>query len=98
MQYPQRQGDHLQILTSRRGANVSWLGPDIIDDWFLQPGDQEMSALIYHRLLHSGETVEDDGAATAFDVVNGSLSEGEADGDGDSVAVDCTKSVGHIKR
>ena len=57
-----------------------------------------MSALVYYRFLYSGETVEDDSAATAFDVVNGCLGEGEADGDGDGVAIDCTEGVGHSER
>ena len=53
VQYPQRQADHLQILAASRGGDVSGFGADIVDDRLLQPGDQEMCALIHDGLLDS---------------------------------------------
>ena len=54
-----------------------------------------MCAFVNDILFDSGETVEDYGAGAAFDVVDGGLDEGGADGDGDGVAVDCSEGVGH---
>ena len=39
MQHPQRQADHLQVLTTSRSRDISGFGADIVDDGFLQPGD-----------------------------------------------------------
>ena len=54
MQHPQRQADHLQILTASRSGDIPGFGTDIIDDGFLQPRDQEMCALVDDVLLDSG--------------------------------------------
>jgi hypothetical protein len=85
MQHPQCQADHLQILAPRRRRDIPWLGADIVDNAFLQPGNEEVCAFVHDCVLDSGETVEDHGAAAAFNVVDGGLGEGEADGEGDCV-------------
>lgn len=52
-----------------------------------------MSALVHYRVFDTREAVEDDSASASLDVVDGSLSEGEADGDGNGIFVNCTKGV-----
>lgn len=42
-----------------------------------------MGALIHDRLLNSAQTIKDDSASATFDIVDGSLYEGETDGGGD---------------
>lgn len=54
MQNPQRQADHLQILAAGRGRDVPGFGADVVDDGFLQPGDQEVRAFVDDAFLHSG--------------------------------------------
>ncbi len=54
-----------------------------------------MRSLVDDGLFDSGKTVENNGAAAAFDVVDGGLGEGEADGDGDGVTVYGTEGAGH---
>ncbi len=54
-----------------------------------------MCAFVHDCVFDSGKTVEDHGAAAAFDVVNGGLGEGEADGEGDSEFVDGAEGGGH---
>lgn len=88
MQHPQRQGNHLQVLGSGSGADVPRPCAHIEDNRALQPGDQEMCALVGDLLLHSGQAVEDDGACATFDIVDGRLCEGEGDGAGDDPAED----------
>lgn len=95
MQHPQRQADHLQILAARRGRDVPRFGAHVVDDGFLQPGDQEVRAFVHDALLDSGEPVEDHGSCAAFDVVHGGLGQGTADGDWDGPFVDCGEGVGH---
>lgn len=69
MQNSQRQTDHLQILASRRGGDVTRLRSYIIDDASLEPGNQEMCAFVYDGLPDTRESIEDDGARTALNVV-----------------------------
>lgn len=95
MQHPQRQANHLQIFTPRRRRDISWFRADIVDDAFLQPGDEEMGAFVHNCIFDSRETVEDHGAATSFDVVDGGLGEGDADGEGDGEFVDGAEGVSH---
>jgi hypothetical protein len=80
MQHPQCERDHLQILAARRGADVPRPSPDIEDDCPLQPWYQEMCALVDDLFLDSRQTVEDDGAGSALDVVEGALHDAGADG------------------
>lgn len=54
MQYPQRQADHLQILAASRGRDVPGFGAHVVDDGFLQPGDQEVCAFVDDGLFDSG--------------------------------------------
>ena len=53
MQHPQGQADHLQILAACRGRDIPGFGADVVDDGFLQPGDQEMRAFVNDGLLDS---------------------------------------------
>jgi hypothetical protein len=66
----QRQTDHLQILTPRRGTDVARLCADIIDDGLLKPWDQEMRPLFNDLLLDSRQTVKNDGSSPALDIVD----------------------------
>lgn len=86
MQHPQRQRNHLQILATRRRANIPRPRPHIIHNRLLQPRNQEMCALVDYRLLDTGHSVEDDGSCSALDVVDGGLDYGGADGGGDDPA------------
>lgn len=54
VQNSQRQADHLQILAARRGGDVARLGAHVEDDAALQPGDQEVRALVDDVLLDTG--------------------------------------------
>lgn len=73
VQDSQGQADHLQILTAGGGGDVTGLGADVVDNRPLQPGDQEVRALVDHLVLHTGQAVEDDGAATTTDIVDGGV-------------------------
>ena len=78
MEHPQRQADHLQVLGPRRGGDVPRLGAHVEDDGPLQPGDEEVGALVDDLLLDSGQTVEDDGPRAALDVVDAGRQEADA--------------------
>ncbi len=71
VQHSQRQADHLQILATRRGRDVPGFGSHVEDDGSLQPGDEEVSALVDDVLLDTDESIEDDGAGATLDVVDG---------------------------
>jgi hypothetical protein len=95
MQHPQRQRNHLQILTARGSADIPWPCAHIIHDRPLQPRNQEMCALVDDSFFYSGYSVEDDGPRAAFDVVDGRLDYGGADGGGDSPAEEGGGQGGH---
>lgn len=95
MQHPQRERDHLHVLGSGRGTDVPRSCADIEDDGALQPGNQEVCAFVDDLLLHSGQTVEDDGACAALDVVDGRLRDGEGDRAGDDPAEYRAREAGH---
>lgn len=86
MQHPQRQRNHLQILTPRRCANISRPRAHIIHNRALQPRYQKVRALVHNLLFDTGHSVEDDGACSAFHVVDGGLHNGGADRGGDDPA------------
>lgn len=94
MQHSQRQTDHLQVLTSSGGGDIARLRADIVDDGLLQPGDEEMRAFVNHFVLHTGQTVEDDGAGTTADIVDGGVEEVDTAGDGDGEPVEVVETVG----
>lgn len=54
-----------------------------------------MGAFIDDGVLDSGETVEYHGTAAAFDIVDGGLGKGQADGEGDSIAGDGGERASH---
>lgn len=96
VQHPQRQADHLEILASRRGGDVARLRPDVKYDALLQPGDEEVCALVDDLLLDSAEPVEDDGPRATLDVVNRRLQQADADGGGECRPVDEAHRVRHL--
>ena len=57
-----------------------------------------MCAFVDDGLFDAGEPVEDYGAGATFDVVEGGLSEGEAEGDGHGPAGDVVEDVGHVEQ
>lgn len=95
VQHPQCEGDHLQVLGSGGGADVPRPCADIEDDGALQPGNQEMGALVDDLLLHSGQTVEDDGACATLDIVDGRLCDRKGDRAGDDPAEYRAREGGH---
>lgn len=95
MQDPQGQTDHLEILAAGGGGDVARLGADIVDDGALQPGNQEVGALIDDVLAHSGQPVEDDSAGATLHIIHSSLGDGCADGEWHGPLVDGLESVGH---
>lgn len=54
-----------------------------------------MGALVDDLLLHTGDTVEDDGAGSTTDIVDGGVEEGHAEGDGHGRPVDVVERIGH---
>lgn len=73
MQHAKRQADHLQILTSSGGRDIARLCPHIVDDSSLQPGHQKVCAFVDNSLLHTGDPVEDDGASTTTNIIDGGV-------------------------
>lgn len=94
VEYSQRQANHLQVLTAGSGADVAGLGPDIVHDGALQPWDEEVGAFIDDAVLDTVQTVEDDGALTTTDIVDGGGGNGEGDGGGDGETVDLIERLG----
>jgi hypothetical protein len=94
MQHPERQAHHLQILAASRRADVPRLRPNVESHRFLKPGDEEVSSLVDDILFDTGETVEDDCASSALDIVDGGAGEGEGEGGGDGEPVDLVEYVG----
>lgn len=82
MQDPQRQAHHLQVLASGGGGDVPGLRPHVEDDAALQPGNEEVCALVDDGLLDALYPVEDDGPRAAPDVVYARLQQTGADEDG----------------
>lgn len=54
-----------------------------------------MCAFIHDLLLHSGQTVEDDGACATLDIVYRRLRDGDGDGTGNDPAEDGAREGGH---
>ena len=77
VQNSQRQANHLQILGSGGGRDVSGLGAHIKDDAPLQPGDKEMRSFVDDIFLDTGQSIKDDGSRSALDVKDG-LADGSA--------------------
>lgn len=75
MQHSQSQADHLQILGSGRGADVPGSGSHVVNDALLKPWDEEVSSLTHDLILNTRETIKDDGASTALDIVDGLICE-----------------------
>jgi len=99
VQNSEGQANHLQVLAAGGCGDVPRLGAHIIDDRLLKPGNEEVGALVDDALANTAQTVEDDGAVAALDIVDGSLGETEAGGKRDSEAVDGVESVGgHCER
>merc|ERR1719234_566990 len=63
----------LQILGSGDGGHVLWPGPDVINDWLLDPWDHEMGALSHNLLLHTNKPVKDDRPVTTVHIEEGRI-------------------------
>jgi len=69
VQHSEGQADHLQVLGSSSGRDVSRLRADIVDDGLLQPGYQKVGSFVDNLLLDTRQSVEDDCSTTASHVV-----------------------------
>ena len=98
MQDSQCQAHHLQILTSRRGRDISRLSSHIIDNALLQPGNQKVCAFVHNCVLDSGIAIKDDRTGSAFDIVDGCLDKCGSNCEGNSCGVDTFEKVGHFVR
>lgn len=96
MQDSESQADHLQILASGSRGDVSGLGPHIVDDALLQPGNQEMCSFIHNLLLDTGQSIEDDSPSSPLHIVNGGLGERSSHGEGDGVLVQRLECLSHL--
>jgi hypothetical protein len=94
VQNSEGQANHLQVLAAGGCGDVPRLGAHIVDDCLLEPGNEEVGALVDDALANTAQTVEDDGAVAALDIVDGSLGKTEAGGERDGEAVDSVESVG----
>lgn len=100
-------GDHLQILGSGECLEITGSGPYIVDVGTFKPGDVEVESLPVDIFLHTGDTIEDDGAVTSFDGVDrvvGSVGESAGCEEGGgcfsccSCCISCSASGGHTSR
>jgi hypothetical protein len=92
------QANHLQVLAAGGCGDVPGLGAHIVDDRLLQPGNEEVGALVDDALANTAQTVEDDGAVAALDIVERGLGETNAGGQRDGEAVDGVEDVGgHVE-
>mmetsp|Transcript_21844 Transcript_21844/g.62245 ORF Transcript_21844/g.62245 Transcript_21844/m.62245 type:complete len:238 (+) Transcript_21844:629-1342(+) len=83
VQHADGDGDHLQVLGSCEGLEVDRPRPDIVDDGALEPRDVEIQPFSVYLVLHPHDAVEDDGAVTSVDSVNGVVrSVGKSTGNG----------------
>lgn len=69
VKHPQCQADHLQVFTACGGRDVSRLRANIIYNGFLEPGDQEVCALVHDLILYTGYPVEDDGPCATSNII-----------------------------
>jgi hypothetical protein len=95
VQHSEGQANHLQVLAASGCGDVPRLGAHIVDDRLLKPGNEEVGAFVDNALANTTQTVEDDGAVAALDIVEGSLGETEAGGERDGEAVNGVECVGH---
>merc|ERR1719264_1295068 len=70
---PQGNVNILEILGSSDGRHILWPGPDVINDWPLDPWDHEMSALSHHLLLHTDKPIEDDRPVASVHIEEGGI-------------------------
>ena len=94
VQNSESQANHLQVLAAGGCGDVSGLGAHIVDDRLLEPGNEEVGAFVDNALANTAQTVEDDSAVAALDIVERSLGKTEAGGERDGEAVDGVESVG----
>jgi hypothetical protein len=95
VQHSEGQADHLQVLAAGGCGDVPRLGAHIVDDRLLEPGNEEVGAFVNNTFANTAQTVEDDGAIAALDIVEGSLGETEAGGERDGETVDGVECVSH---
>jgi hypothetical protein len=94
VQHSEGQANHLQVLAAGGCGDVPRLGAHIVDDRLLEPGNEEVGALVHDALADTAQTVKDDGAVAAFDIVERGLGETDAGGERDGEAVDGVEDVG----
>jgi hypothetical protein len=95
VQHSEGQANHLQVLAAGGCGDVPRLGAHIVDDRLLEPGNEEVGSLVDDALANTTQTVEDDGAVAALDIVERSLGETETGSERDGEAVDGVECVGH---
>lgn len=61
-----REGER-ETFAACEGGDVSGLGPDVVDDGPLEPGDHDVGSLLVDVLQHSKETAELDSPVTTID-------------------------------
>lgn len=98
VQHAQGQVNHLQVLAAGDCANGARLGADVEDDALLQPGDEEVGALVDDVVLDALPPVKDDGARAAADVVDGRAGQADGDGAGKGEPVEEVEGLGHGER
>lgn len=94
VQHSEGQANHLQVLAAGGCGDVPRLGAHIVDDRLLKPGNEEVGALVDDALADTTQTVEDDGAVAAFDIVERGLGETDTGCERDGEAVDGVEDVG----
>jgi len=98
VQDSESQAHHLQVLAAGGCGDVPRLGAHIVDDRLLKPGNEEVGALVDDALADTTQTVEDDGAVAAFDIVQRGLGETDAGGQRNGETVDGVEGVGgHVE-
>mmetsp|Transcript_24104 Transcript_24104/g.36620 ORF Transcript_24104/g.36620 Transcript_24104/m.36620 type:complete len:268 (+) Transcript_24104:283-1086(+) len=78
-------GHHLQILGTRQSLQIHGAGTDVEDHGAFEPRNVEIQTFSVHRVLHTYEAIENDGAVTSLDGIQGvhrSVGEASSDGQG----------------
>lgn len=96
VQDTQGEADHLQVLAAGHCGDAPRLGADVKDDALLQPGDEEVGALVDDVFLYTLPAVKDDGPRAAADIVDGCVGDAEGHGAGEGELVEEVEGGGHV--